>query len=383
MTASPWRGLPLPLRPDTTLPIDLDDTDLDTPAVLVDLDVLEANVARMQDFANSQGFALRPHVKSHKSLAIARRQLDAGAVGLCVATGSEAQRMAATDAADIMVAYPLVSPRKLERLDDLAGDGRLTLVTDSLEVTDGYRRYAKGLGTTVKVLVEVDTGMHRAGADPRAVAKVALDVARGEGLEFGGIVTHAGHAHDVPDPTDIVEVARAEAATMGILREELEGLGLEVRTVSAGSTITAPYLTATDGITEIRPGTYIYNDLRTLGRQACTPDSIAASMLTTVVSLSGPRVTLDAGSKTLTTSSDPEYGHGHLVDHPDAVFTRLSEEHGVLSLPGAEDRLAVGDRVRVLPIHVCVWMDLQPEIYGIRAGRVVERIAVECLRHSL
>lgn len=383
MTTADSRGLPLPLRPGAALPIDLDDTDLDTPAILVDLDILEDNIARMQDFSNSQGFELRPHVKSHKSLAIARRQLEAGATGLCVATGSEAQVMAATQATDIMVAYPLVGPRKLERLDELAGDRRLTLVTDSLEVSDGYRRYAKGLGAAIRVLVEVDTGMHRAGAEPHRVAKVALDIARGEGLEFAGIVTHAGHAHDVPDPADIAGIARAEAGTMGMVREELEGLGLDVPVVSAGSTLTAPFLRADDGITEIRPGTYVYNDLRTLGRHACTPDTIAASMLTTVVSVSGSRVTLDAGSKTLTTSSDPEYGFGSLVDHPAAVFSRLSEEHGVLNLPGAEDALAVGDRVRVLPIHVCVWMDLQPEIYGTRASRVTEQIAVECIRHSL
>jgi D-serine deaminase-like pyridoxal phosphate-dependent protein len=375
--------MPLPLRPEAALPIDLDDTDLDTPALLVDLEILEGNIARMQDFANGQGFALRPHVKSHKSLTIARRQLDAGASGLCVATGSEAQVMATSEATDIMVAYPLVGPRKLERLDELAGDRRLTLVTDSVEVTEGYRRYAKGLGTIIRVLVEVDTGMHRAGADPRGVANVAQDVARGEGLEFGGIVTHAGHAHDVPDPADIAGIARAEAATMGTLREELEGLGLDVRTVSAGSTLTAPYLRSADGITEIRPGTYVYNDLRTLGRHACTRNDIAACMLTTVVSINGTRVTLDAGSKTLTTTLDPEYGHGLLVDQPQAEFTRLSEEHGVMSVPDAEHVLAVGDRVRVLPIHVCVWMDLQPEIYGTRGGRVVERITVECLRHSL
>jgi D-serine deaminase-like pyridoxal phosphate-dependent protein len=383
VNANPRYGPPLPLRAGAVLPLDLDDADLDTPAALVDLDVLDANIARMQTFADAEGFALRPHVKSHKSLAVARRQLEAGATGLCVATGSEAQVMAASSAPDVMVAYPLVGPRKLERLDELAGDRRLTLVTDSVEVTEGYRRYAKALGTIVRVLVEVDTGMHRAGADPRGVAKVAVDVARGDGLEFAGIVTHAGHAHDVANLDEIVEVARAEAATMGSVREELEGIGLDVATVSAGSTITAPYLQRSDGITEVRPGTYVYNDLRTLGRFACTPDMIAASMLATVVSINDTRVTLDAGSKTLTTAWDEEYGYGHLVEHPDATFTRLSEEHGVLSMPHADETILVGDRVRVLPIHVCVWMDLQPEIYGTRGGRVVERIEVECMRRSL
>lgn len=374
---------PLPLRPRVPLPLDLSDTDLDTPAVLVDLDVLDANIATMQAFADSQGFALRPHVKSHKSLNVARRQLEAGATGLCVATSSEAEIMAASGARDVMVAYPLVGPRKLERLDQLAGDGRLTLVTDSVEVTEGYRRYATSLGTVIRVFVEVDTGMHRAGADPGGVEKVAVDVAHGGGLEFAGIVTHAGHAHDVPSREDIVRVARDEAATMGAVRESLEAIGLDVPTVSAGSTITSPYLQASDGITEIRPGTYVYNDLRTLGRYACSPEMIAASVLSTVVSINGSRVTLDAGSKTLTTTWDSEYGYGQVVEHPEAAFTRLSEEHGVLSLPHADGSVRVGDRVRVLPVHVCVWMDLQPEIYGTRQGRIVERIEIEGMRHSL
>ncbi len=383
MTTQTRLASPLPLRPGVALPVDLSDTDLDTPAVLVDLDVLDSNIERMQAFANRQGFALRPHVKSHKSLAVARRQLEAGATGLCVATASEAQVMAASDTPDVMVAYPLVGPRKLERLDELAADGRLTLVTDSVEVTEGYRRYANSLGKVIRVLVEVDTGMHRAGAEPGGVQKVAVDVARGSGLEFAGIVTHAGHAHDVPGREDIVRVARDEAATMGAVRESLEAIGLEVATVSAGSTITSPYLQPGDGITEIRPGTYVYNDLRTLGRYACAPEMIAASVLSTVVSINGSRVTLDAGSKTLTTTWDPDYGYGQIVEHPDATFSRLSEEHGVLSLPRADGSVRVGDRVRVLPVHVCVWMDLQPEIYGIRQGRIVERIEVEGMRHSL
>jgi D-serine deaminase-like pyridoxal phosphate-dependent protein len=197
VTESAAEAVPTPLRTDVTLPIDLENTDLDTPAVLVDLDVVEANIADMQTFADAEGLALRPHVKSHKSLAIADRQLRSGARGVCVATGSEAAVMAASEAEDVLVAYPLIGPRKLERLDELAGDRRLTLVTDSLEVTEGYRRYAKSLGVTIRVLVDVDTGMHRVGAEPDHVATVALDVARAEGLEFLGIMTHAGHAHDV------------------------------------------------------------------------------------------------------------------------------------------------------------------------------------------
>lgn len=363
--------------------MDIHDERLDTPAILVDLGAVEANVARMAAFAQRAGLLLRPHVKTHKSLAMARRQLAAGAAGLCVATASEAAVMAGTGVNDIVLAYPLVGRRKLERVAALIVGSVLTLVTDSSEVTEGYRGLARQLGHVVPVLVEVDSGMNRAGADPRSVVKVASDVARGDGLKFRGILTHAGHAHDTTDPLSIERVARREARIMGAVREELEAAGLEVPVVSAGSTLTAPYLRASDGITEIRPGTYIYNDLRTLGCYACTHDAIAATALATVVSLNGDRVTIDAGGKTLTPSIDAIYGLGHLRGDPDASVARLSEEHGVLTVDGAESRVAIGDRVQVLPVHVCAWMDLHAEVYGVRGGHIVERISVDAMRHSL
>jgi D-serine deaminase-like pyridoxal phosphate-dependent protein len=218
---------------------------------------------------------------------------------------------------------------------------------------------------------------------PHAVPELAGQVTKTPGLEFAGILTHAGHAHDAAGQLGIEQVARAEAALMGDVRADLEQAGHEVRVVSAGSSLTARYLTAADGITEIRPGTYIYNDLRTLGCWSCTAEQIAVAMLATVVSTGdgGARVTVDAGSKTLTTTTDPVYGHGHLVGRPDATVARLSEEHGVLTVSGAAP--AVGDLVRILPVHVCVWSDLQPEVYGTRHGEIVERISVDAFRHSL
>jgi D-serine deaminase-like pyridoxal phosphate-dependent protein len=225
--------------------------------------------------------------------------------------------------------------------------------------------------------------MHRVGAAPRDVVRLATEVARDRWLDFAGVLTHAGDSHDAPDEPGIEEVARREAAVMGSVRAELEASGLDVPVVSAGSTITAPYLSAADGITEIRPGTYVYNDLRTLERHACTPDALAARALATVVSADGPRVTIDAGAKTLTTSAMPGYGQGHLRGRPRAAFTRLSEEHGVLNVADDGPPLRVGDRVEVLPVHVCVWMDLQAEVYGVRGRQVTERITVDAMRHSL
>jgi D-serine deaminase-like pyridoxal phosphate-dependent protein len=374
--------LPLPLDPAAELPVPLDDHRLDTPAMIIDLDIAEANIASMAAFADRSGLWLRPHLKTHKSLVMARRQLAAGAVGLCAATVGEAAAFAAGGITDLTLAYPVVGARKLDRLAAVCLAADLTLVADSAAVADGYQDVARRTGHSLRVLIEVDTGMRRVGAAPGTVPVLARHISGCPGLEFHGILTHAGHAHDQEGQLGIERVAREEAAIMGSARADLERCGHEVAVVSAGSTLTARYLSAADGITEIRPGTYVYNDLRTLACWSCTYEEIAATMLATVVSVDGPRVTVDAGSKTLTTTTDPSYGGGHLLGRPNSAFTRLSEEHGVLSV-GGPPHPRVGDRVRILPIHACVWSDLQPEVYGIRGGQVVERIRVDAFRHSL
>jgi D-serine deaminase-like pyridoxal phosphate-dependent protein len=385
--------LPVPLDPAAALPVPVGDPALDTPAMLVDLDIAEANIASMAAFARRAGLRLRPHVKTHKSVAMARRQLDAGAAGLCVATVSEAEVFARAAAAgegaglaDLTLAYPVVGARKLARLADLCQSVPVTLVADSAAVGEGFAVVAGGAGRSRAVLVEVDTGMRRAGAPPHAVPDLAGQVAKSAGLEFAGILTHAGHAHDAAGQLGIERVSRREAALMGDLRADLEQAGHEVRVVSAGSSLTARYLTAADGITEIRPGTYVYNDLRTLACWSCTAEEIAVTMAATVVSAGDgddgrARVTVDAGSKTLTMTNDAVYGYGHVAGRPDATVARLSEEHGVLAVAGPSP--ALGDLVRILPVHVCVWSDLQPEVYGTRHGEIVERIRVDAFRCSL
>lgn len=349
--------------------------------MLIDLDIVDGNLERMASFAARSGLTLRPHAKTHKSVAMAHRQLQSGASGISVATVSEAEVMIRGGIDDIMIAYPIVGERKFDRLLPLLEMGTITLVADSLGVVEPYVDLAKRSGTELHVIIEVDTGMNRVGIDPSGVVSLARTIDDSSGLVFTGIMTHAGHAHDVTGQLGIEQVAREEARTMGSLREELERTGFDQIVISAGSTLTTQYLSSSDGITEVRPGTYIYNDLRTLACWSCTLDSLAATMLTTVVSADGPRVTIDAGSKTITTSSDATYGMGHVVGRPDSSFTRLSEEHGVLNVPGGG--VKVGDRLQLLPIHVCVWSDLQPEIYGTRRGKIVERIEVGAMRHSL
>ena len=181
------------------LPISLDDPRLDTPAVLVDLDIVEANIGRMAGLARREKLSLRPHIKTHKSIAMAQRQLAAGAVGVCCATASEAEVMIAGGVGDVLLAYPLAGRRKFERIAPLLSSTALTLVTDSKAVTASYRQLAQTIGRSIRVMIEIDSGMHRVGVDPRSVVEIAADIASGNDLELRGIMTHAGHSHDATD----------------------------------------------------------------------------------------------------------------------------------------------------------------------------------------
>lgn len=373
----------VPLEEGVVLPVDVDSDALDTPAVLVDLDVLEANVSAMAELARRHGVALRPHAKSHKSTRVADLQLAHGANGLCLATVGEVEVMWAHGIDDLLLAYPILGARKLHRLAPVVDADALTAVADSVEIAQGYSELARSVGRELPVLLEIDSGMERAGVRPEDAGGLATQVSRLPGLRVRGILTHAGHTHQAVDQLGIERVARDEVRAMQQARESIEAHGIEVEVVSAGSTITTPYLSADDGITEVRPGTYVYNDLRTLSRWACTVDQIAVSMLATVVSRAPGRATLNAGSKSITPSRAEPYGYGHLRNRPDSTFGLLSEEHGVLDLAPEDEDLRIGDRVRVLPIHVCVWMDLQREVYGVRGGQVVERIRIDAMRHSL
>jgi len=369
-------------RTGEVLPADLRDPLLDTPSVIVDLDILEANIAAMQDSVSRAGMALRPHVKTHKSVRIARLQLEAGARGISVSKVGEAEVFRGAGLTDIFIVYPVVGEAKLARLAPLVADGGIILATDSFEVAEGYSRMATAADRRVPVVLEIDSGMHRVGCRPEDAGTLGTSIARLPNLDLLGISTHAGHTHDVITQPEIEAVARDEVRALGAARELMEGAGLEVRVVSAGSTITTPYLGAADGITEARPGTYVFNDYRTLELFACTPAQFGASMLATVVSRGPGRAVIDAGNKTLTLTRTEQHGYGRLRGRPRSTFTRLSEEHGVLALAPEDEDLRIGDRVEVLPIHVCAWMDLQREAYGVRAGRVVEKIAIEAMRCS-
>jgi D-serine deaminase-like pyridoxal phosphate-dependent protein len=355
---------------------------IDTPSLVVDLDILEANVRSMQAVCDRAGLALRPHAKTHKSARIARLQLETGAVGISSSKVSEATALRAAGIRELFLVYPVVGEAKLAALGELVADGGVMLAADSIEVAEGYSRMATRVGRSVPVLLEIDSGMARVGCVPAEAGRLGAAMARLPGVELRGLTTHAGHTHDVATQPEIEAIARDEVRALARAREALEGAGVEVAIVSAGSSITTPYLRASDGITEARPGTYVMNDYRTLELFACTPETFAGSMLAAVVSRGPGRAVIDAGNKTLTPTRTEQHGYGRLRGRPRSTFTRLSEEHGVLALAPEDEDLRVGDHVEVLPIHICAWMDLQREVYGVRGGRLVETIAVDAMRRS-
>jgi D-serine deaminase-like pyridoxal phosphate-dependent protein len=340
---------------------------------------VEANLQRMQARATAAGMRLRPHAKTHKSPYFARRQVAIGAVGITVAKLGEAEVMAAAGLDDILLAYPVVGPLKLARLRELLlRVPRFTCAVDSVEVAAGIGEVGRALGRRVPVYLEVDTTDYRRMGQPAGAPSIALAerIRALPGVALVGVMTHAGPAYSARDADTIREIAVREAAPLAETARALGG-GLEV---SVGSTPTARFLDLAggSGATEARPGTYIFNDRTQVQLGTCGPEDVAVTVLATVVSRPAPdRVVVDAGSKTLTSDSFiGGTGFGEVRGEPAMRLVRLSEEHGMMEVPAGCD-LAVGDRVEIVPNHVCPCVNLTDELIGLRDGRPATRISVD------
>jgi len=356
-------------------------TTVDTPALLVDLDRLERNITEMADAARAAGVDLRPHFKTHKSVAIARRQMAAGAVGLTVAKLDEAAVLVEAGIADILVAYETVGEAKVARAIDLARRARLTFGIDSVAGAEALAHAADRAGLVVAVLIEIDSGLRRCGVLPADATGLARQIAGLRGITLDGVFTHAGHAYGASDRAGVEAIAVAEAAAAREAADAIRAAGIPVRTVSVGSTPTATRAAREPGVTEIRPGTYAFYDSVQVALGTTTADHPALSVAATVISRPTPeRVVIDAGSKTFGLDRGAQgvnvvTGFGRPVGF-EGSLDRLSEEHGILTVPASSD-LAVGDVVRLVPNHACVVANLAREYLGIRDGRIEEIIAID------
>lgn len=354
--------------------------DLPTPALVLDADVVRRNLRRMAEYAAAHRLRLRPHTKTHKSVPIARLQSGiGGAVGLTVAKVGEAVVMAdATD--DLLMAYPAVDPRRCGELARLARTKTVRVGLDTATAADALSAAATSAGGTVGVLVDLDVGLHRTGVQsPAAALALAQHVDRSPGLRLDGIMYYPGHVWSRPDAQ--ADVLRAVDALLA----EAIGLwarhGLQARIVSGGSTPTAYQSHLVTLATEVRPGTYVFNDMNCVHGGFATLADCAARIVCTVVSDAVPgQVVIDAGTKTL--ASDrcgpaPESGHGYVIEHPQAKVTKLTEEHGQLDVAACGRGPRVGEQVTVIPNHVCPCVNLQDQIWWQEPGEAPRPMTVD------
>jgi D-serine deaminase-like pyridoxal phosphate-dependent protein len=345
--------------------------DLDTPAVVVDLDVLEHNVRRMAEHARASGVRLRPHAKTHKIPELGRLQLASGAAGISLAKVGEAEVFAAAGFADVFLAYPVVGAEKGRRLLALSDHVRLAIGADSAEGVASVGEVFRAAGRRIDVLVKVDCGFHRVGVAPEGAAEVARRIAELPGVALRGVFTHAGHAYHAGTREEVKAIARREGEILASAAESLRSDGLPVEEVSVGSTPTARGAMSVAGVTECRPGNYVYCDASQVSLGICGIEDCAMTVLATVVAVpTADRAVLDCGSKTL--SSDPlrprPAGHGWIVGRNSRI-ERLSEEHGVVRIEPGEG-FHVGEKVRVLPNHACVVSNLHDRVVLTRGGLV-------------
>jgi D-serine deaminase-like pyridoxal phosphate-dependent protein len=352
------------------------DPSLPTPRLQIAAQVAERNIDRMAEYARHHGLRLRPHTKTHKSLHVARLQLRAGACGLTVAKVGEAEVMAEV-ADDILIGYPLVDAHRCGRAAELAGRVTLRVAADSPQSIAAISQAAHRRGTTIGVLIDVDLGYGRTGvqSDDQALALGQL-VERLPGVRLDGIFTYTGHV--LGDDMQQSQAFDSIRTRLALLLDAWQRAGLSNEILSGGSTPAALHCHLAEHFTEIRPGTYVYNDMNTVRGGYVGLDDCAARVVATVVSDAVPgQVVLDAGSKTLTSDlcgPAPESGYGYLVEYPAAAIFRLTEEHAQVHVSELTRRPQIGEQVTVIPNHICVCVNMQSQVWwqeGEGPGRAI------------
>ncbi|HEY8134568.1 MAG TPA: alanine racemase [Candidatus Limnocylindrales bacterium] len=342
---------------------------LDTPALVIDLDIVERNAARMAAAAREHGIALRPHVKTHKSVALARLQVDAGAAGITVGTLGEAEIMADGGITDIMLAYPLwAAGPKAARLRALAERPGLAFAVgaDSVAGVEQLAQAMSGSTARLRVMIEIDPHYGRTGVTPDSVAEIGRAVERA-GFELLGLFSHGGHAYAGGDA--IAAAARDELEALAIGEEALVAAGMAAPVLSAGSSPTALGVLSAP-VNEVRPGTYLIGDRMQVWLGTTPPDGVAIAVAATVVSAAvDGQVVINAGAKTLTKDMAPYMnGYGCIPAYPEGVIERVSDYHGQVRFPAGAPRPALGETVAVVPNHACPTIDLFDSFAATRSG---------------
>lgn len=341
--------------------------EVDTPAVLIDIDRVEANLKRAQDYADAHGIKLRPHIKTHKLPRFAKRAMALGAVGITVQKLGEAEVMADAGISEIFLPYNILGAAKLARLKALHERVHITVTADSVETVAGLSSTFSDAAPPLTVLVECDTGMGRCGVQsPEAAVALARTIAASPGLVFGGLMTYPAAGQ-----------VEANQAFLAAAKAALIAAGLAPAIISNGGTPDLWRAHEVTAATEHRPGTYIYMDRFQVSKGVGGFEDCALTVLATVVSRpTEDRAIIDAGSKALTSDTLGMSGFGLIEAYPEAQIVGLSEEHGTIDLTGCVDKPQIGDKIRIIPNHACVVSNLFDRVTLISGDDVVETVTV-------
>lgn len=330
--------------------------DLETPSVLIDLDRMERNISAMQARCDALGLKFRAHIKTHKIPDIARLQIEAGAVGIACQKTTEAQVFAEAGIHDIQIPYNILGAQKTARLTDLALYNQVTVSADSAAVIAGLSQAAEAAALRLRVMVDLETDIHRTGAPVERALDLAQRIDADEHLHFAGVLVYPSNP--------IVRPALQE------LLARLHQAGIGVDAVSGGGTGAALHAAEMPELTELRVGTYVFNDWRTVSEGWAPLEDCAMRVAATVVSRPADgRAILDSGSKTLA-SETVDGLHGHILEYPNARIYKLNEEHAYVDLSACDSRPDIGERVHVIPVHTCVVTNLHNRIFGVRGNQV-------------
>jgi D-serine deaminase-like pyridoxal phosphate-dependent protein len=353
--------------------------ELDTPCLVVDLDQTERNLQDMAEASRRSGVGLRPHAKTHKSPILARRQMELGAIGLTLAKIGEVEVFADAGLADVdtLIAFPIVGEPKVKRLLDLAERARVTVSLDNLEVARPIGAAARERGMEIPVLLEVETGFERVGAPPDELLELAKRVAGTPGIRMRGVMTFEGMSYTGTDDSARRPVVEEAGGMLVAVAERLRAAGLPIEVVSIGNTPSAKLAMAVKGVTEVRPGTYVFYDANHVRLRVCREDEVSATIHVRVVSHAAPdRAVVDGGSKSYTLDGAVlgARGLGLVKGMPGWRIDRATEEHGMLVKedPHAPD-LRIGQRLEIIPNHICPVVNLYDTIVIARGGEVVDR----------
>ncbi|QGN38115.1 alanine racemase [Klebsiella oxytoca] len=352
---------------------------LTTPYVALDMDIMEKNIIAMTSGLSRNNIQHWPHIKTHKSVRLAKLEQELGASGITCAKLAEAEVMAAGGITSILLAYPLIGDDKCQRYAELARQINMRTIVDSLTGAQGLSRAAVRNSLTFDIDIAIDYGAHREGIQPDELLDFARAVAALPGLRVSGVFTYAGTIYQYREEPDIRRAAREEAALLINSRDILNAYGFDIKVLSGGSTLSSFYADELKGITESRAGNFIFGDMNAINGGIYTAENCALTICATVVSIPLPGyATVDAGTKSLTSDLSATPGsYGLIQEYPEVALVKLNEEHGYLRYDPEKVSLTIGEQLHIIPNHCCVVANLVDEIYAFRNGILSETITID------